>query len=560
MQHERKQAGNLLKAEMVARAAYGFLRSACSLVEDRENINTKENYQRKAKEADQQKTLEILQKKALELYKKAESMGSMTAFFGLGFMYFNGIGIPRNSAIAIKYFKQIEEAAKRRDAAGEYALSQCYKHGLVVKIDMQQSEIYLRRAVEQGYAPALYFFAGLSDDHNEKIKYYRQAAELGYAPAQSGLGDFYRLGHGVTQDLNEAIKNYKLAADQGYAYAQASLGDCYRDGRGVTRDTNEAAKYYERAADQGNAHAQRELAILCRRQKNLKEAEKYYKLAADKGDVFAQEGLADLYSGKGVSKDFKKAVFYYRLVAEKKSQDDGWSTGIHGLYKLYSKKQGKPNSLYHLAVYSDHAGAARFINELAKRKILEEFNEFAKDNPEQLIAFLDEYPQDIPRVMELLQPAIIENPGAFQKFITQFAKIHAQIHGATPLPTVLQLLVMEYLMPVNIQTPQSKEIQKTEIHKVETDLKENAQQEAKKAAELKQKSDAENERRKAEIEKKKNAPTPSRSEEYEEELEKRKDKKKTEVEDNPYRSFLWSQPVRDEAKENKLKRELKKRK
>ncbi|GEM_PF-3167054 len=566
MQHlpDKKHAEpTLLQAEALAYEAYYYVETTCKLLG-----------QLKAENVPVLNVVSIYQQKALELFKKASEMGSMTAMSGLAFMYFNGLGVPENSELAMEYFKNINVSANRGDAAGQYALGLCYLYGtclkkneeLVTKHDEKLASKYLNLAAEQGYAPAQFNIwekqHRFGSYDGGPITLCQLAAEQGFSPAQNRLARHYKDYNSLCESKeNRLVKDKQKEKEKAIKM--------------------EAVKYYTLAADQGNADAQVFLSGLYEKgecggtagvpTKDLKEAKKYMELAAEQGNVPALYDMADSYCfGKmGLPNDFKKAAAYYRQTLDLavNSSNDRWlaRNSISRLYQLYCKNQGNPYSLCHLVLCLDNY----FLNHredgsvyipdpddndrpiiIEKEKILEAFNELAKNYPEQLIAFLEEYPQDIPRVRDLLGPGIIKNPDAYQKFAILFAKIQAQIHAATPLPTDLQPLVMEYLMPVNIQTPQTKEIQKAEIQKVEA--------EAKKAADLKQKSDAENERRKAEIDKKKNADTPARSKQYEDKLLERKKKKLQEETANPYHSFLWSQPPPDEEREKKLqKRELK---
>ena len=120
----------------------------------------------------------------------------------------------------------------------------------------------LRPLAEQGYAAAQtnlgFMYAegqGVTQDHQEALKWYRLAAAQGFAGAQSNIGRVYLRGFGVTQDYQEALKWIMLAVDQGFAIAQTNLGSMYLNGLGVTQNDQEALKWYRLAADQGQLNA-----------------------------------------------------------------------------------------------------------------------------------------------------------------------------------------------------------------------------------------------------------------------------------------------------------------
>lgn len=77
---------------------------------------------------------------------------------------------------------------------------------------------------------------GVPPDHGEGSVWLRRAADQGYAPAQTALGDMFREGMGVDRNYAEAAKWYLRAAEQGYGSAQHSLGAAYAAGRGVPQD------------------------------------------------------------------------------------------------------------------------------------------------------------------------------------------------------------------------------------------------------------------------------------------------------------------------------------
>jgi TPR repeat protein len=81
------------------------------------------------------------------------------------------------------------------------------------------------------------------------------------ARAQSMLGLLYYHGQGVSQDHNEALRWFRQAADQGDATAQFYLGLMFFEGQGVPQDRAEAMNWFRRAADRGDAQAQYNLGV-----------------------------------------------------------------------------------------------------------------------------------------------------------------------------------------------------------------------------------------------------------------------------------------------------------
>jgi TPR repeat protein len=118
---------------------------------------------------------------------------------GLGIMYLEGDGVPKNDAEAVKWF---------------------------------------RMAAEQGDA----------------------GSRFGVVTAQFYLGIMYVNGWGVPQDFPEAVKWYRMAAEQGHALSQYALGILYRAGAFgvVPQDLVQAYAWFNIAATQGNEDAARE--------------------------------------------------------------------------------------------------------------------------------------------------------------------------------------------------------------------------------------------------------------------------------------------------------------
>ena len=77
-------------------------------------------------------------------------------------------------------------------------------------------------------------------------------AEQGDAQAQNNLGVMYATGTGVSQNHQEAVKWYRLAANQGNVFAQWFLGGMYERGTGVAQNYAKAYIWYSVAAAQGN--------------------------------------------------------------------------------------------------------------------------------------------------------------------------------------------------------------------------------------------------------------------------------------------------------------------
>ncbi len=134
-------------------------------------------------------------------------------------MYLKGLGVPKNYARAMKWFRR---AAAQGDARAQFHLGLMYDVGL-----------------------------GVPENSTEAVKWFHRAAEQGDARAQSHLGVMYAGGLGVPEDYAEAVKWFHRAAAQGDARAQLNLGVLYGIGRGVPRDDVQAYRWIILAGAQG---------------------------------------------------------------------------------------------------------------------------------------------------------------------------------------------------------------------------------------------------------------------------------------------------------------------
>jgi TPR repeat protein len=60
-------------------------------------------------------------------------------------------------------------------------------------------------------------------DYRQAAKWLKRAAEQGYAPAQSGLAWLYERGHGVICAPGKAVQLYQQAAEKGDVQARNNL-------------------------------------------------------------------------------------------------------------------------------------------------------------------------------------------------------------------------------------------------------------------------------------------------------------------------------------------------
>jgi TPR repeat protein len=167
---------------------------------------------------------------AFEQWKRAADLGNSSAQAGIGSLYLDGRGVPKDDQTALSWFRK---ASNLGNASGQAYLGLVYESGRNVPKDAVIA-----------------------------ASWYRKAAEQGNAFAQTNLGSLYATGTGVPKSETQAVDWLRKAADQGFPRAQFLLGFMYENGGGVARDTAQALDWYRKAAGQGNVAAKEALENL----------------------------------------------------------------------------------------------------------------------------------------------------------------------------------------------------------------------------------------------------------------------------------------------------------
>ena len=162
---------------------------------------------------------------AYKLFLPLAEQGNVDGQRNLGMLHYLGLGVPKDSKEAEKWWKL---AAEQGEDFSQYQL------GLM---HFKEAEKWMKLSAEQGNADAQFTlglmhlgelgetedYPGETEDHKEAEKWIKLSAEQKNADAQCLLGDMYLEGMGVTEDYAEAIKWWKLAAEQGHERAKYNL-------------------------------------------------------------------------------------------------------------------------------------------------------------------------------------------------------------------------------------------------------------------------------------------------------------------------------------------------
>lgn len=155
------------------------------------------------------------------------------------------------------------------DPEAEVTVANIYRGGLGVPKNAAEALNWFRKAADQGYRDAQVAMGwmyehgeGVPKDDQLSFAWYRKAADQGYAPAQYAVGQMYSEGRGVTKDDKAAAEWFRKGAEQGNPLAESNLAWCYENGRGVPKDLATAIAWYKKAADRGFQPAKEKLAQL----------------------------------------------------------------------------------------------------------------------------------------------------------------------------------------------------------------------------------------------------------------------------------------------------------
>jgi TPR repeat protein len=222
--------------------------------------------------------------KNLELANRGDAAAQRT----LGGIYLNGYCIDKDYRAAINWY---EKAAQAGDGEAMLALGNIYARGYGVVPNLEQTLKWLKLAEDNGQITGrVYAFLYLdgvlvSKSIGRAYSFFLQAAEAGDPAAQYTVSMEYFRGQHLAKNPAQALAWLTRSAENGYGPAYRVLGGIYAYGSyGIARDNAKAGKWLALAKDQNKATA-------------LDVAEMYLE-------------------GRGVNRDYDKAIEYYTELAE----------------------------------------------------------------------------------------------------------------------------------------------------------------------------------------------------------------------------------------------------
>ena len=199
--------------------------------------------------------------------------GNAAVMHRLGRMYAGGIGVARDDAEAIRWFR-MGAAAGNLNATTMYAVGLIEGRG--TGKDPQEGVRLLKSVAGSGNADAMHRLAVVlvngkfvDKDIPEAVHLLTKASEAGHAPAIVDLAVMYNQGIGVQADPVKAAQLSKRGADLGNPTAMVNLGYLHEHGKGIEQSLTAAVTLYRRAADLGHPMGYHNLAAMLDRGKGV---------------------------------------------------------------------------------------------------------------------------------------------------------------------------------------------------------------------------------------------------------------------------------------------------
>ena len=218
--------------------------------------------------------------KALYWFTKASEQGCKRANFHIGMMYENGDGVKKNYLKALDYYIEVgkpiskntidkyKEIAENGYSELQYKLGYMYENGIGVPKNSKSAFYWYENAANNGIRDAnnklaWFYYCGKSVTKNidKDIDLLSEHAEIGDASTQCLLANIYEFDE---CDYENALKWYEKASAKGDCHATHNLALLYFEGEGTEKNPEKAFELLKKASEQGNEDS---LEVL----ENLKE-------------------------------------------------------------------------------------------------------------------------------------------------------------------------------------------------------------------------------------------------------------------------------------------------
>ena len=292
----------------------------------------------------------------------------------MGHRYLRGIGIKKNTVLAVEYF---QNALLQKNVDAQAHLGFCYLKGLSVEKNTELGKKLLYEAFDKGNPTATAYLgefflegsAGFQKDETLAFKYLNVAIEDNIIEAKNDLGICYLEGRGVQKDETMGLRLLEQSANDGNAISYANLGYWY-----IMNGDNEhkklGLKYLEKAMNLNEEYAFCFMGLNYLNglgvEKDDVKGFKYLATSARLGCSSALISLGLCYlNGHGVPQDYSRGIRYLE-----KAKDDDIIDAFYWLGACYWEGKGVVQNrklaitLLSHAAKMGHVIAAETLNKL----------------------------------------------------------------------------------------------------------------------------------------------------------------------------------------------------
>ena len=230
----------------------------------------------------------------------AAAKGSSASMVLLGVMSQRGLGVPKDEARALDWYRKAADLGNQRAA---HLVLRSTDTGVGVERGSPAAQALAAQMRER-------FFSVTA----APVDTLQAQAERGDASAEHNLAARFE----QAKDYAQAIKWYERAAAHGSEMSAMNLAQMYEKGIGVKADPAEAIRRYKVLAGQGNGEARYRLAVLAESSGDYAQAADLHQRSIDRGDFRAMLNLGEMHEqGRGVKQDVKRAVALYERAADR---------------------------------------------------------------------------------------------------------------------------------------------------------------------------------------------------------------------------------------------------
>lgn len=201
---------------------------------------------------------------AMMQFRPLADEGDFRAQYYVAYMYLNGYGVTKNTALGVEYLKK---SLDQNYHMAQALMGFLYAQGEAVPLDHNKAISLYQKAADQGntsamlnLAVAYYLGNGVPRNLTRAIELLEKIPIDEQPSAGRYLGDIYLMRD--SSKTEAAVRAYYGAAKAGDLAAYAALAKIYLEGIGVDQDEERALNYYRYAAEQGYAPAQYVIGVM----------------------------------------------------------------------------------------------------------------------------------------------------------------------------------------------------------------------------------------------------------------------------------------------------------